>query len=189
MSMIFTAPSRFRWVFCQLEALRHCLAPRVRHILKELPETLDETYERILRDINKANRDHAHRLLQCLTVAARPLRVAELAEILAIDFRTTTHGGTSKLNADWRWDDQEQAVLSTCSSLIAVVEENGDQVVQFSHFSVKEYLTSPRLADASTDVSRFYILLEPGRVIFARVCLGTLLQLDNRVDTDNVEAF
>jgi hypothetical protein len=47
-------------------------------MLEELPETLDETYERILRDINKANRVHAHRLLQCLTVAIRPLRVAEL---------------------------------------------------------------------------------------------------------------
>ena len=63
-------------------------------MLKELPETLDETYERILTDINKANRDHAHRLLQCLTVAVRPLRVAELAEVLAIDFETASHGGT-----------------------------------------------------------------------------------------------
>jgi len=98
--MVFTVLNRFRWVFCQLEALRHCLAPRVHHMLKELPETLDETYERILRDINKANWDHAHRLLQCLTVAVRPLRVAELAEVLAIDFGTTTCGGTSKLNID-----------------------------------------------------------------------------------------
>src|SRR6266849_10827256 len=103
MFKIFTAPSRFRWAFCQLEALRHCLAPRVRHMLEELPETLDETYERILRDINKANRDHAHRLLQCLTVAVRPLRVAELAEVLAVDFGTGSRGVSSRLNVDWRW--------------------------------------------------------------------------------------
>jgi hypothetical protein len=121
--MIFNATSRFRWVFCQLEALRHCLAPRVRHMLKELPETLDETYERILRDINKANRDHAHRLLECLTVAVRPLRVAELAEVLAVDLGTAYRGGTSKLNTDWRWEDQQEAVLSTCSSLISIVDE------------------------------------------------------------------
>src|SRR6266705_1981231 len=123
--VIVLTPNRFRWVFCQLEVLRYCFPPSVRQMLEELPETLDETYERILKEINKANRDHAHRLLQCLTVAVRPLRVTELAEILAIDFRTATHGGTSKLNADWRWEDQEQAVLSTCSSLIAVVEEAG----------------------------------------------------------------
>jgi len=190
--IILISPNRFRWVFCQLEALRHCLPSSVRQMLGELPETLDETYERVLREINKAKREHAHRLLQCLTVAVRPLRVAELAEVLAVDFGpgTASGGETSKLNTDWRWDDQEQAVLSTCSSLIAVVDDgDGDQVVQFSHFSVKEFLTSPRLADSSTDVSRFYIFLEPAHVILARACLGTLLQLDNRVDKDNVEVF
>src|ERR1019366_2526970 len=121
MLVIFTVPNRFRWVVCQLEALRYCFPPSVRHMLEELPETLDETYERILRDINKATRDHAHRLLQCLTVAVRPLRVAELAEVLAVDFGSASRGGTSKLNTDWRWEDQQQAVVSTCSSLISVV--------------------------------------------------------------------
>jgi len=52
---------------------------------------------------------------------------------------------------------------------------------------VKEFLTSPRLADSSTDLSRFYILLEPAHVVLARACLGTLLRLDNRVDKNNVE--
>jgi len=151
-------------------------------MLDELPETLDETYERVLREINKARREHAHRLLQCLTVAVRPLRIAELAEVLAVDFGTTSGGKTSKLNPDWRWEDQEQAVLSTCSSLIAVVDKDGDQVIQFSHFSVKEFLTSPRLAGASVDVSRFHILLEPAHTILAKACLGTLLRLDDYVD-------
>src|SRR6266576_769778 len=187
MTMIFTAPSRFRWAFCQLEALRHCLAPRVRHMLKELPETLDEIYERILRDINKANRDHAYRLLQCLTVAVRPLRVAELAEVLAIDFGTAYHGERSKLNTDWRWEDEQEAVLSTCSSLISIVDEDGGQVVQFSHFSVKEFLTSSRIAGSSADVSRFHVLLEPAHTIVAKTCLGVLVQLGDLVDEDNVE--
>ncbi|KAH9996168.1 hypothetical protein BJV74DRAFT_295552 [Russula compacta] len=80
------ADGMFRWVYCQLEILRHCLPPSLRHILTELPETLDETYERILQEIPKANREYAHRLLQCLTVAVRPLYVEELAEVLAVDF-------------------------------------------------------------------------------------------------------
>ena len=155
-------------------------------MLEELPETLDETYERILRDINKATRDHAHRLLQCLTVAVRPLRVAELAEVLAVDFKTVVNG-TPKLNTDWRWEDGQQAVLSTCSSLISIVDEGDYQVVQFSHFTVKAYLTSLRLADSSEDVSRFHILLEPAHTIFVKACLSVLLQLDEHVDGDNVE--
>ena len=74
----------------------------MRGILDDLPETLDETYERILRHINKANREHARCLLQCLTVAVRPLRVEELAEVLAVNFDAARHGGIPLSNADWR---------------------------------------------------------------------------------------
>ena len=172
-------------MYCQLEALRHCLPPSVRGILEELPETLDETYERVLREINKANRQHACRLLQCLTVALRPLRVEELAEVLAIDF-APAHGGIPQSNPNWRWADQHQAVLSTCSSLIAIVDDSGYKVVQFSHFSVKEYLTSDRLACSSGDVSRYHIILEPAHTILAQACLGVLLRLDDGINADNV---
>src|SRR6266478_6653961 len=188
MFTIFTVLNRFRWVFCQLEALRQCLAPRVLHVLKELPETLDETYERMLRNINKANWDHAHRLLQCLTIAVRPLHVAELAEVLAVDFGMTTGEGTSRLNTDWRWEDHRDAVLSACSSLITIVnDDDSSQLVQFSHFSVKEFLTSSRIADSSAGVSRFHILLGPAHTILAKACLGVLLRLGQLVDEDNVK--
>jgi hypothetical protein len=97
-----------------LGVLRDCLPSSVRRFLEELPESLDETYERVLRDIKKPNRDHARRLLQCLVVAIRPLRVEELAEVLAIDFDDAE--GISKLNPSWRWEDQERALLTSCSS-------------------------------------------------------------------------
>ncbi|KAH9052695.1 hypothetical protein EDB87DRAFT_1581537 [Lactarius vividus] len=113
----------FRWVFCQLEALRHCFPPNLRRFLNELPDTLDETYERILRGINKTQQDDA--------CPVRPLRVEELAELLAFDFEASSSGGILKLKDDWRWDDQEEAVLSTCSSLIAVVPD-GDSILTSS---------------------------------------------------------
>jgi hypothetical protein len=81
-------PCRFRWVYCQIVYLRGSLPGRIRHTLDELPETLDETYDRILRDMDKANWEFAHRLLQCVAAAFRPLRVTELAEILSFDFKT-----------------------------------------------------------------------------------------------------
>ena len=116
----------------------------------------------------------------------RPLRVEELAEVLAIDFNGSTHGGTPQSNPNWRWADQHQAVLSTCSSLIAIVDDRGSKVVQFSHFSVKEYLTSDRLAHSSGDVSRYRIVLEPAHTILAQACLGVLLRFDNGIDMENV---
>ncbi|KAN0139405.1 hypothetical protein V8E53_002906, partial [Lactarius tabidus] len=172
------ADGMFRWVFCQLDALQHCFPPNLRQYLNELPETLDETYERILRGINKAQKNDACRLLQCLTVAARPLRVEELAEILAFDFQLPSSGGIPTLKEDWRWDNHEQAVLSMCSGLITIVQSGYSRVVQFSHFSVKEFLTSPRLLQSHRDVSQFHIDLEPAHTIMAQACLGTLLQLD-----------
>ena len=126
----------------------------------------------------KATRDHAHRLLQCLTVAVRPLRLEELAEVLAFDFDDAP-GGIPKRDANWRRQDQEQAVLSTCSSLITVVHDGKSRVVQFSHFSVKEFLTSDRLAAAIGDVSFYHIPLEPAHTILAQACLGVLLHLDD----------
>jgi ankyrin repeat protein len=178
---------RFRWVYCQLEILRQCLPPSVRRILDELPETLDETYERVLKDIKKVNRDHAIRLLHCLTVAIRPLRVEELAEVLAVDFDAARQEGIPKLNPNWRWTDQHQAVLSTCSSLIAIVDDGDSQVVQFSHFSVKEYLTSDRLAKANGDVSRYHILPESAHTILAQACLGVLFRFDAHVDEETAK--
>jgi ankyrin repeat protein len=175
-------------VFCQLESLRPCLPSSVRGILAELPETLDATYERILQEIPKPNRVHAHRLLQCLTAAVRPLAVEELAEVLAIDFDVA--GGIPKLNRDFRWADQEQAVLSACSSLIAIVNDWGSRRVQFSHFSVKEFLSSDRLATSEMPALRFHhIHLESAHAIMAQACLGVLLQLDDSMDKKTIEGY
>ena len=172
---------RFRWVFCQLDALRHCFPPNLRQYLKELPETLDETYDRILKGIHKAQMNNAHRLLHCLTVAVRPLLVEELAELLAFDFQASTAGGIPTLKEDWRWDNQEEAILSVCSSLIAIIPRDDSRVVQFSHFSVKEYLMSSRLARSPHgDVSQFRIDLEPAHMIMAQACLATVLKLNER---------
>jgi hypothetical protein len=171
---------RFRWIFCQLEVLRDCLPSSVRRTLNELPESLDETYERILKEIKRPNRALARRVLQCLVVGTRPLRVVELAEVLAVDFDDVE--GIPKLKPDWRWEDQEVALLSACSSLISIVEAGDSRIVQFSHFSVKEFLTSPRLATASGEVSNYHIDLEPAHTILGQACLGVLLQVQDNIE-------
>ena len=132
----------------------------------------------MLKSINRAARTHAHRLLQCLTVAVRPLRLDELAEVLAFDFDEAP-GGIPTVNPDWRREDQEYAVLSTCPSLVTVVHDGGVRVVQFSHFSVKEFLTSKRLAVAAGDITSYHIPPAPAHTILAQACLGVLLRRDH----------
>jgi hypothetical protein len=116
-------------------------------------------------------------------VATRPLGVNELAEILALNF-SETDNGIPVLNKDWRWDDERHGVLATCSSLIVVVEGSVEyfedsSVVQFAHFSVKEFLTSDRLANLNPNISRFYIQLEPAHTVITQSCLAILLQSDH----------
>ena len=163
-------------MFCQLETLRQCLPQRLRQTLNELPESLDGTYERVMMEIKKANQSHAYRMLQCLTVANRPLHVDELAELLAFDF-DDAKGGIPKLNSNWRWEDHEQAVLSTCSSLVTVVPRcYGSAIVQFSHFSVKEFLMSDRLATSRSDILQYHISLLDAHTLLAQASLAVLLR-------------
>jgi len=140
----------------------------------------------VLKEVGTANRDLAHRLLQCLVVAFRPLRVEELAEILTLDF-DGAEGATPELNEDWRLEDRQRAVLSTCSSLITVVDDHGSRAIQFSHFSVKEFLTSDRLAKYNGDVSHFHIMPEPAHTTLTQACLGALLQLDGSANNEKVD--
>jgi hypothetical protein len=118
-------------------------------------------------------------------VAIRPLCVEELVEVLAIDFDDAE--GVPKLNPDWRWEDHEQALLSSCSSLITIVNADDSRVVQFSHFSVKEFLISPRLCTPSKYASYYHVNLEDAHMTLAQACLGVLLQLDGHLVFNDVK--
>ena len=171
---------------CQFDTLRRCFPASIRDALDELPDDLDKTYEKTLLGIDKKKRKYAQRLFQCLSVSIRPLRVEELAEILAVQFDATA---SPSFNKDLRPLDAEEAVLSACSSLIAIVNREGSQVVQFSHFSVKEFLTSERLARAEDRLSYYYILPEPAHTILAHASLSVLLQLDDKIDRNTIGHF
>ena len=132
---------------CQLGYLSNCLPGRIRRALDELPETLDETYERTLREIQSTNWEYARRLFLCVSVAKRPLSPEELAEFLAFDFDA---GPIPKFCEDFRQEDPLEAVLSTWSTLLALVNIDDSPVIQFSHFSVKEFLMSTRFHQETT---------------------------------------
>ena len=184
--MLITS-DRFRWVYCQLDTLCRCFPPSIRKVLNELPITLDETYERTLQGIPREKKDHSRRLFQCLVAAARPLRVEELAEIFTIEFDANA---TPNMVEGWRPESPEEAVLSACSTLVAIVDDGANRIVQFSHFSVKEFLTSDRLriSDIGT-ISHYYVPLEPAHTTLARACLTVLLQLDETVDKERLATF
>jgi hypothetical protein len=151
----------------------------IRKALNKLPITLDDTYERALQGVPKEKRQHAHRLFQCLVAAIRPLRAEELAEIFAIDFEQDV---MCNIMEGWRPGNPEEAVLSTCSTLITIIEDEGSRIIQFSHFSVKEFLTSDRLRTSEVGSIRdYHIPLNAAHTILTQACLAVLLQLDGKV--------
>jgi hypothetical protein len=106
---------RFRWVVCQLDVLRKCMTvDALRKTLKALPKSLDETYDRILLNIDEQHCDQAYKVLQWLAFSARPVTLAEVAEGLVVDLDQGC-----MLEADAKLQDPYD-ILTICSSLVTV---------------------------------------------------------------------
>lgn len=135
--------------------------------LYSLPKTLDDTYTRIIHNIeSNGYLSDATIVLQWLCFSFRPLRLSEVVEVLAIG--TGEHGG---FDSEERLPNPED-VMVICSSLISChkirarnasgdgSEESDDDEedeplqdsanryedveVRLAHFSVKEYFLSER---------------------------------------------
>jgi len=74
---------------------------------------------------------------------------------LAFDFNKhptpTFHEDSRELE-----EDPLHAMLSTCSTLLDIVNVGDSAIMQFSHFSGKELLTSTQLANTRDEISHRY---------------------------------
>lgn len=155
---------------CQLDALRLCLSPSaLRKTLRSLPQTLDETYERVLCGIDEDVRLVAFTALQFLTVSSRPLHLDELSEMVAIKT-----GVSIFIEIDRLFDPTD--LLVVCSSLVSTFRESW---VQLSHYSVREFLTSERIRKGPA--SYFAVLKVEAHLAIAQRCLTYLLSFDQSV--------
>ena len=154
----------------------------LRRALTSLPQDLDDTYARILRNIKPENRPYAVKVLQWLVLSARPLRIEELSEVLAIDTDPE-----ARFDPENRFPDPRD-VLNICSSLLTTVSVThsvtgiGDVEVEelaLAHFSVKEYLTSGRVCK---DIEFFGIQTISGNKAIAEMCLAYLVHFDKPLE-------
>ncbi|KAB8292154.1 hypothetical protein EYC80_007897 [Monilinia laxa] len=176
----------FRWVVCQLDMFRKCTSvSAIRKAMNALPKSLDETYERILQQIDIEHQPEVSKILQALTVAAKPLNVEELVEILAIDFDSDL----PCFDEDSRLLDPE-IVLSMCSSLVTKIESrsrrNEDDKARWERDLLEQkfgYISPPvKLAHASvadyltlSKSSPFHFTQYAARQFMAQTCLAYLL--------------
>ena len=85
--------------------------------LRELPEGLDEIYNRILKNIDKKHRADTRTFLQWLAFCQRPMTIEEIAETVTADFS----GNCVVFNQDKRYADPWD-VLVRCSSFVCESE-------------------------------------------------------------------
>ena len=121
-------------------------------LLNSLPQSLDETYERMLCNIDNGLIEDAQRILTLLCFTPRPLAVEELIDGLAIEI------SPPRLNLKRRLRNFDD-IQDICLGLVDVGRgadyttmdfQNRDQTRQFvriAHFSVQEYLESRRIQE------------------------------------------
>ncbi|KAJ9658151.1 hypothetical protein H2198_003856 [Neophaeococcomyces mojaviensis] len=145
-SLIKGANGNFKWVACQIGALRQChTLAELEDVLNCLSATLEETYERALAVIDEQRREVMRNVLRWLSFSARPLRLEEIAEVMAVDFSAVPqpkHDVRKRLV-------NPQRFFQTYSSLFRIlnVKTNGVeyQELRLAHLSLREYLVSPRI--------------------------------------------
>ena len=174
---------RFRWAVCQIDELKKCLnLTMLRQQLRSLPTSLDQTYERILLNIDKTYSNYALRMRCWLTYSARPLRLLELAEIFPIDVEEDPG-----FDPERRFPEPED-ILLTCSSLVTVtvdaeevyvLESEIDGEIKLAHFPVKEYLISNRIQESKA--SKYSLHETYANLSIAKDCLLYLLYISERV--------
>jgi len=149
--------------------------------LRSLPKTLDGTYARILCGIDEAYLVDARKILTWLAYSVRPLRLEEIAEVVAIDLDSS-----HKFDPKRRLLDSRD-LLFICSSLVTIVSstvkdgQSSSQVsvieeLRLSHSSVKEYLISDRIQKGPA--CWFYMTESGANDCIANMSLAYLLQFD-----------
>jgi hypothetical protein len=134
---------KFRWVSCQLDALKKCLkVSTVKKVLSGLPKTLDDTYARILTNIDEDYHQVTLRSLMWFAFSERPLRIEELAEAIVLNSQSDPC-----FDQEERFPDPHN-ILRILGSLVTIASspDTGEEI-RLGHISVKS--TSSPLESAS----------------------------------------
>ena len=135
--------------------------------LKDLPETLTETFDRALRRIIKQKKTRiAREVFKWTAAAKRPLLLAELEEALSIRV------GEQYSKPERRPVDIEK-VPSWCANLVEVDELSG--AVQFAHHTVQAFILDTCLSSPLTpELDEFHFELEELDASVGELCITYL---------------
>ncbi|KAI9642513.1 hypothetical protein NHQ30_009318 [Ciborinia camelliae] len=195
-SLIAKAEGMFRWVDCQLQALRKCKKKSALiKTLETLPKNLHEQYVRELANVPSDNAKEALTLLKWLTFPQRKLRVEEVVELLDVDYESEEQGFIPEDRIDG-----SDYVLGLCGSLVRTdinkrgYNHLGDKAevktLTTSHATVLDFLKGQRIKVGQLDPVNF----TPASVNLqlATTCLiylNSLFQLGVALNEDTLRMY
>ncbi|KAK3324446.1 hypothetical protein B0T19DRAFT_230581 [Cercophora scortea] len=172
------AKGMFRWASCQIQILRRLnQRAAIRKALQELPETLDETYERIVNNIPKESRVLAFRALALLCAVVEEEFAFDTAELLTQ--AVLWAGPEDECLEDDIFD--VEALHEVCFCLVTIspnksqkVGKSGMHIIKIAHYTVKEFLRSDRIR--SGPVKDFYLSRDATETIYVTASINALIR-------------
>lgn len=160
----------FLWVHLVLRMLEAELGAsqaKFKLIVDQLPQTLAETYERFLYGISPDHKHHARQLLHLLVGSLRPLTLAEMRILLAIQDH---HRDIASLEEDTLFNIQ-----SYIEKVLGPLVRIWDSQIYLVHQSLKDFLLSLSTESAHPLSATFGINPSEASSVLARACMRYLL--------------
>jgi ankyrin repeat protein len=168
----FAKVSRFLWVDYQITEICKCTCDvEIREVLRTLPRTLGETFDRAMKRILKrGSAQTATHVFKWAAAAKRALTLDELRDVLSYE-PGIPYSITGK-----RPNGLER-IATWCENLVQLDEEL--QVVQFAHHSVLQHFLEP---PSESSLQRFHIKLDEADCFAGEICVTYLNSNDFKTD-------
>ncbi|RFU34097.1 hypothetical protein B7463_g2206, partial [Scytalidium lignicola] len=158
------ARGMFLWVKFQLDSLCDCDSDAsIQEALENLPQSLTETYERLLGKIqNFQRRILVRHMMQWITCARRNLSIDELLEGVAFTI-DDDHWDSAKIPID------PGRLIRASGNLLVIDDE--DRSVQLAHYTVQQFLLVDALNQISLSSFTYHFTREEAERYVGEICV------------------
>ncbi|KAH8826183.1 hypothetical protein DL96DRAFT_1276081 [Flagelloscypha sp. PMI_526] len=186
--LIDRADGMFRMVACQIEVLNQTQSTEyMRQALTSLPTTLGDTYLYIINAIPPYLRPRAYTLLSVLSGAFVPVSMTELSALVAVELGDPTDPVTLPVYHEGLRYHEPQNIIGLGTALVrrttarlnGIWEDDGEEILQLAHASVKEYLIQGNCSWCSLNY-------QLANETIARACLALLIHIEDPKHTSEV---
>jgi ankyrin repeat protein len=165
---------RFLWAKLQLDLISRLTNDKdIREALSRLPQSLNDTYIRLLRQtatVNAENIEEVRLIIVWLVGSREPLTVKQLAEAIAIN-------PTVKFRDVDRIATDPEDLIANLGSLVITSHIEEDVVIGLAHFTLFDFLRSDAVRDDKS-IAMFHMTDTEVHSIIARACMHYLSYSD-----------